>query len=75
MKTKRAGNPNWGKAQTTSIPILPTSFEQVVSSLGLTPHQYHESTQLKDWVSKNKNSKFVPVDLLQAWGMTVKAEI
>jgi hypothetical protein len=75
MKTKRPGNPNWGKATASSIPILPTSFEQVVKALGIAPHEYHESAQLKDWVAKNKNNKFVPVELLQTWGMTVKAEI
>ncbi|HET9696471.1 MAG TPA: hypothetical protein VFP40_06355 [Terriglobales bacterium] len=75
MKTKRPGNPNWGKAQVSTVPVIPTSFEQVVKALGISPHEYHESAQLKDWVSKNKNSKFVPVELLQTWGMTVKAEI
>lgn len=74
MKIKRPGNPNWGKAQTV-IPSLPSSFEMMCESLHLAPHQYHESSQLRDWVQKNKNNKFVPLELLQAWGFSVKAEI
>ena len=74
MKTKRPGNPNWGKAQTV-IPAVPSSFETMVASLKLAPHQYHESPQLRDWVQKNKNNKFVPLELLQAWGFSVKAEL
>lgn len=74
MKTKRPGNPNWGKAHTL-LPVTQSSFELMVKALKLEPHQYHESSQLKDWVQKNRNSKFVPLELLQVWGFSVKAEI
>ena len=45
-----------------------TSFEQVVKDLGLSAEQYEGSALLKDWVRQNMNEKYVPSDLLKAWG-------
>jgi hypothetical protein len=70
---KARGNPNWGKASATPAPVVPTSFEGVVSKLGLKPSEFVHSAQLKDWVRKNRNSKFVPQDLLEAWEFEVDA--
>ena len=70
---KRRGNPNWGKA-VQFPPAGPSSFESVVKTLGLRPHQYETSTSLKDWVAKNKHNKYVPQDLLLAWGMSAPSE-
>ena len=75
MKSKRPGNPTWGKAQPLSLVATPTSFDQIVKSLGLTPDEWIHSRPLKEWVQKNRNSKFVQVDLLQTWGITVKSEV
>jgi len=47
------------------------SFEKVVQALGLTPEQYLSSVALKEWVRSNKDEKYVPPDLLKAWGFTV----
>jgi hypothetical protein len=67
MKRKR-GNPNWGKPDIhLTAPIQPNSFEQVVRKPRLSPEQYAGSLQLKDWVQKNKDQKYVPSDLLEAW--------
>src|SRR4051812_34786675 len=55
----KRGNPNWGKPLQISAPVVPSSFENLVKALGLAPHQYHESDQLKDWVRKNCHSKYV----------------
>lgn len=48
-----------------------SSFEKVVQALGLTPEQYISSLALKEWVRSNKDEKYVPPDLLKAWGFTV----
>ncbi len=48
-----------------------SSFERVVQALGLTPEQYVSSTALKEWVRTNKDEKYVPSELLKAWGFTV----
>jgi hypothetical protein len=47
------------------------SFEKMVQALGLTPEEYLSSVALKEWVRSNKDEKYVPPDLLKAWGFTV----
>jgi hypothetical protein len=66
---KRRGNPNWGKPEPIG-PVVPTvtSFEQVVKEFKLTPDQYVRSTRLREWARRNKNSKYIPEALLEAWG-------
>ncbi len=44
------------------------SFEQMVKQLGLSPQEYENSARLKDWVRRNMAEKYVPTDLLAAWG-------
>jgi hypothetical protein len=65
----RKGNPNWGKPVAFG-PVIPTvtSFEEAVKELELQPDQYLHSTRLLEWARRNKNSKFIPESLLQAWG-------
>ncbi len=70
--SKPRGNPNWGKPQSLGPMLGATGFEQVVRALRLSPDQYKDSLSLKDWVCKNKDSKYVPLELLQVWGLTVK---
>ncbi|HUJ94230.1 MAG TPA: hypothetical protein VLW84_03120 [Terriglobales bacterium] len=45
-----------------------TSFDHVVKILGLSPEEYANSLPLKEWVRQNKDEKYVPTDLLKAWG-------
>lgn len=47
---------------------MATSFDQVVKKLGLSPEEYERSAALKDWVRRNRDEKYVPSDLLKAWG-------
>ena len=72
---KKRGNPNWGKPEVNTIPYIGTSaFEEVVKKLRLSPSQYEGSTHLKEWARKNKDQKYVPSQLLQVWGLDVKAD-
>ena len=66
----RRGNPNWGKPVSLG-PVLPavSAFEQAVKELKLQPDQYVHSQRLREWASRNKNSKFIPESLLEAWGL------
>lgn len=48
-----------------------TSFEKIVEALGLKPEQYLGSAALKEWVRTNKDDRYVPSDLLKAWGFDV----
>jgi hypothetical protein len=47
-----------------------SSFDAKVRALELSPAQYLASTPLKDWVRINRKNKFVPPELLQAWGFS-----
>jgi hypothetical protein len=73
---KRRGNPNWGKPEPIG-PITPTitEFEQVVREYKLTPDQYLRSTRLREWARRNKNSKYIPEPLLEAWGFEIESTL
>ena len=72
---KKRGNPNWGKPEVNTVPYAgASSFEDVVKKLRLSPTEYESSIQLKDWVRKYKDHKYVPSTLLQAWGLEVKGD-
>jgi len=51
-----------------------SSFEKVVDSLKLSPEQYQSSTELREWVLRNKDHKYVPPELLKAFGFQVNLE-
>jgi hypothetical protein len=73
---KRRGNPNWGKPEPIG-PVVPTvtSFEQVVKEFKLTPDQYVRSTRLREWARRNRNSKYIPEALLEAWGFEIESTL
>lgn len=70
---KRRGNPNWGKPESASSGPTITEFEKIVDEYKLAPDQYLQSSQLRDWARRNKNSKFIPEVLLKAWGFEIEA--
>jgi hypothetical protein len=73
---KRRGNPNWGKAEGPGpLVISPTSFERAVEEFRLTPDQFVDSARLREWARSNKNSKYVPETLLEAWGFVVDSSV
>ena len=53
-------------------PASLTAFEKVVVKLKLTPEQYTSSRTLRDWVRVNRNYRYVPEELLLAYGMSTK---
>ena len=50
------------------------SFDEIVEKMGLTPEQFKGSAELKEWVRLNWEQKYVPVDLLMAWGFEVEPQ-
>jgi hypothetical protein len=71
--TKRRGNPNWGKpdlAPSNPVNTL-SSFDEVVKSINLSPDDYVRSRDLREWVRLNRNGKFVPERLLEAWSLDI----
>ncbi len=71
----RRGNPNWGRPEPPQIHFGLSDFESLVKSLGLSPEQYVSSAPLRAWVEKNKDQKYVPPELLEAWGFEAKSEV
>jgi hypothetical protein len=73
---RRRGNPNWGNPEPIG-PVVPvvTSFEQAVKEFKLTPDQYIRSTRLREWARRNKNSKYIPEPLLEAWGFEIESTL
>jgi hypothetical protein len=71
---KRRGNPNWGKPEPIG-PVVPviTEFEKTANEYRLTSDQYLQSSQLREWARRNRNSKFIPEPLLKAWGFEIEA--
>ena len=69
--TRKSINSVWGKPH-MNVQAGPCSFEEVVKTLGLSPNEYEQSAQLKAWVQKHKDQKYVPPGLLQAWNMGVE---
>ena len=54
--------------------FFPSSFEQVVKALNISPEEYESSLELKEWVRHNKDHKYVPTGLLEAFGFHVNTE-
>ena len=48
-----------------------SSFDQMVETLHLSPQQYQGSLELKEWVRRNKRQKYVPTEVLNAFGFEV----
>jgi hypothetical protein len=44
----------------------------MVRGLKLSEKEYRSSIPLKEWAQKHKDSKYVPQDLLEAWGIEAK---
>ena len=67
---RKLGNPNWCKpAPMSMLTVTPPTFELVAQALGLAPKDFEGSLPLKAWADRNKDHKYVPLDLLEAWGL------
>jgi hypothetical protein len=67
--SKRRVNQSWGSTGVVPPRIAgASSFEKVVKTMGLTPAEYEASLELKEWARINREKKYVPADLLRAWG-------
>lgn len=57
----------FNRAVTPSNP----SFDEIVRHLRLSPHEYMDSIELKEWVRRNKDQRYVPTEVLNAFGFDV----
>jgi hypothetical protein len=70
------GNRHFANPHAIAPPLAShSSFEKVVEELGLSPSEYLASAVLRDWVSRNKDQRYVPSDLLKAYGFEVKTDL
>jgi hypothetical protein len=54
--------------------FFPSTFERVVQALNISPQEYQRSPELREWVRRNKDHKYVPTGLLEAFGFEVNPE-
>lgn len=71
---KNARNPGWTNGGENKIQeSYVTAFEAKAAQLGLQPWEWAESTTLREWALKHRNHRYIPEDLLNAWGIDVNA--
>jgi hypothetical protein len=70
IRTRKRGNPNWGKPM-EPVPAVPTAFEEQVQRLGLNEHTCVTSEELRQWCKRNKDRCYIPESLLKQWGIAV----
>jgi hypothetical protein len=70
----RRGHPKWNTPEAMQLEKKPSSFEELVIQLQLAPAQFLTSRELHEWVKNNKDTKYVPSDLLKAWGFSIDPE-
>ncbi len=67
FRSKPRGNPDWGKPMPPPKAGL-TEFEKVVKRLRLSVPEFGHSAALKNWARRNRTQRYVPSELLKAWG-------
>lgn len=75
MKRYNKGTEQLRRGYELVDPAKPTRFELEVERLQLTPEQYEGSAELKTWVKANKNTRYVPEELLTKWNLTVNIDL
>jgi hypothetical protein len=69
LQRRRFVDRSWGASGISPGPRKnAASFDEIVQSMGLSPPEYLYSAELKEWVRANREQKYVPVELLAAWG-------
>ena len=72
---RKRGNPNWCRPTPMgTLTVSPPTFASVARALGLAPEDFEGSIPLKEWANRNKDHKYVPLDLLEAWGLLPESE-
>jgi hypothetical protein len=74
MPSQHGSRNSGGPGACKSAAFSESSFEKMVESLKLLPEQYQSSSELREWVLQNKDQKYVPPELLKAFGFQVNLE-
>ena len=74
LRGKRFVDRSWGSNGVVPMPgKRAASFDEVAKNMGLSPAQYASSAELKEWARTNRTRRYVPIDLLIAWGFEVES--
>jgi hypothetical protein len=74
--SKRRVDRSWGTLGVVPTRILAaSSFETLVTTMGLAPEDYKTSPELREWARINRDRKYVPSDLLREWGLDQEPEL
>jgi hypothetical protein len=67
---KPANSVRWAQQPWIEVPDRRTDFEGVVARLGLSgkPEAWARSRALKNWTRTHKHHRYIPEELLRAWG-------
>jgi hypothetical protein len=68
---RRSVNRNFTKPGAIRPVTSPSSFEQLVKELNVSPGEYRGSLALKEWVRRNKDNRYVPTEVLKLFGFRV----
>lgn len=73
---KKHVNRSWGATGVAPVgrPDA-SSFEAMVKMMGLSPAQYENSVELREWARAHRQQKYVPPDLLMAWGFERESDL
>lgn len=69
IEQRMAAHRAWVNGYTMQVPEYQTRFEHVADELNVAPDQYESSPDLKAWVERNKDHRYVPEWLLVRWGL------
>lgn len=61
--------------ESSNTPHGESTFEHFVRRLHLSPEEYSTSVELKEWVRRHKDHKYVPSQLLELWGFEVDVKL
>jgi hypothetical protein len=67
--------PSQHSNESSITPQGASTFEHVAHRLRLSPSEYATSSELKEWVRRNKDHKYVPSYLLVAWHFDVDVKL
>jgi hypothetical protein len=74
--SRRHVNRSWGATGVVPAGAADaSSFEMMVKMMGLSPAQYESSLELREWARVHREKKYVPPDLLMAWGFEREPEL
>lgn len=69
----RRGHPNFtNPSRIGPLKKSPTSFDSLIAELGMSAQECTSSPDVRQWVIRNKDDKYVPIEILEAFGLSAE---